>query len=83
MAIVPVIPIENVGQIGIITDIPPFQLPPNAWSAGNNVRIRDQGIKKCAGFTEIFASCPIPPYHIFPLADTTSVYWVALGLGKA
>ena len=83
MAIVPVIPIENVGQIGIITDIPPFQLPPNAWSAGNNVRIRDQGIKKCAGFTEIFASCPIPPYHIFPLADTSSVYWVALGLGKA
>jgi len=83
MASVPLVPIENIGSIGIITDIPPYQLPPNAWSGGNNVRVRDNGIKKCAGFLEIFASCPIPPYHIFPVADTTSVYWVALGLEKA
>ena len=83
MASVPLVPIENIGSIGIVTDIPPYQLPPNAWSGGNNVRVRDNGIKKCAGFLEIFASCPIPPYHIFPLVDTTSVYWMALGLEKA
>ena len=83
MALVPIVPIENVGQYGIVTDIPPFQLPPNAWSGCNNVRVRNNGIKKCAGFVEVFASCPIPPNHIFPVADGTSVYWIALGLNKA
>jgi hypothetical protein len=80
---VALVPIENVGQYGIVTDIPPFQLPPNAWSGGNNVRVRNNGIKKCAGFVEVFASCPIPPHHIFPVSDGTSVYWIALGLDKA
>jgi len=83
VALVPIVPIENVGQYGIVTDIPPFQLPPNAWSGGNNVRVRNNGIKKCAGFVEVFASCPVPPHHIFPVADGTSVYWIALGLDKA
>tara|TARA_R110002020_G_scaffold195098_2_gene396084 strand:- start:2335 stop:4221 length:1887 start_codon:yes stop_codon:yes gene_type:complete len=83
VALVPIVPIENVGQYGIVTDIPPFQLPPNAWSGGNNVQVRNNGIKKCAGFVEVFASCPIPPHHIFPVADSTSVYWIALGLEKA
>ena len=83
MALVPLVNIDNAGQYGIVTDIPPYQLPPNAWSGGNNVRVRNSGIKKCAGFEEVFASCPIPPHHIFPVSDGTSVYWVALGEDKA
>ena len=83
MALVPLVNIDNAGQYGIVTDIPPYQLPPNAWSGGNNVRVRNSGIKKCAGFEEVFASCPIPPHHIFPVSDGTSVYWLALGEDKA
>ena len=83
MALVPLVNIDNAGQYGIVTDIPPYQLPPNAWSGGNNVRVRNSGIKKCAGFEEVFASCPIPPHYIFPVSDGTSVYWLALGEDKA
>ena len=83
MALTPLINIDNAGQYGIVTDIPPYQLPPNAWSGGNNVRVRNSGIKKCAGFEEVFASCPIPPHHIFSVSDGTSVYWMALGEDKA
>ena len=83
MALVPLVNIDNAGQYGIVTDIPPYQLPPNAWSGGNNVRVRNSGIKKCAGFEEVFASCPIPPHHIFSVSDGTSVYWMALGEDKA
>ena len=32
------IPVENVGEVGIVKDINPWQLPPNVWSNGNNVR---------------------------------------------
>ena len=31
------IPVENVGETGIVKDINPWQLPPNVWSDGNNV----------------------------------------------
>ena len=30
------IPVENVGETGIVKDINPWQLPPNVWSDGNN-----------------------------------------------
>ena len=31
------LPIKNLGAIGIITDIEPYELPLNAWSMGSNV----------------------------------------------
>ena len=78
----PLVKIEDLGEFGVVTDISPFQLPPNAWSGGNNIRIRNNGVKKCAGFEEVFATCPIPASYIFPVVDTTSVYWIAAGLDK-
>ncbi len=76
----PLVPIENVGQIGIIQDTPPYNLPPNAWSDGNNVRFLDNGVKKAAGYLEIFATCPFAPYYIHPyLSSAGTYYWIAYG----
>lgn len=76
----PLIPIQNVGQIGIIKDTPPYNLPPNAWSDGNNVRILDNGVKKIAGYQEVMATCPFAPYYIHPyLASSGTYYWIAYG----
>ena len=47
------VPIDNVGQVGLIMDVPPYNLPPNAWSDGNNIRFLDDGVKKCAGYQEV------------------------------
>ena len=74
----PLVPIENLGQIGIIKDTPPYNLPPNAWSDGNNVRLLDNGVKKVAGYQEVFATCPFAPYYIHPYPDST-YYWIAYG----
>jgi len=74
------IPIENVGQIGIIKDTPPYNLPPNAWSDGNNVRLLDNGVKKIAGYQEVMATCPFAPYYIHPyLTSSGTYYWLAYG----
>ena len=61
------VPMENIGSVGIITDVPPQQLPLSAWSGGNNVRMTDGYVNKCAGFEEVLATCPITPYYITPL----------------
>jgi hypothetical protein len=76
----PLVPIENLGQIGIIKDTPPYNLPPNAWSDGNNVRLLDNGVKKVAGYQEVMATCPFAPYYLHPyLTVAGTYYWIAYG----
>ena len=76
----PLFPIENLGQVGIIRDVPPWALPPNAWSDGNNVRFFDNGVAKCDGYREVMATCPFAPYYIIPyLANNQTYYWIAFG----
>ena len=77
------IPINDVGQVGIIRDTPPYQLPPNVWSNGNNVRFLDNGVKKCAGYEEVFATLPFGAYYIYPFLDNGGTYhWLAFGLNN-
>ena len=76
----PLVPITNLGSSGIIKDIPAYNLPPNAWSNGNNVRFLNDGVKKIRGYTEVMATCPFAPYYIFPYEDAeNNYYWLAFG----
>ena len=78
------VPINDVGQVGIIRDTPPYQLPPNVWSNGNNVRFLDNGVKKCSGYEEVFATLPFAAYYIIPFLDNgRSYHWLAFGLNNA
>jgi len=54
---------------GIISDVPPYALPPNAFSSGNNVRFRNNGVQKIAGYAEVMATCPIVPYYLDSYTD--------------
>ena len=78
------IPINDLGKVGIIRDTPPYQLPPNVWSDGNNVRFLDNGVKKCAGYEEVFATLPFGAYYVFPFLDNGGTYhWLAFGISNA
>ena len=74
--------IDNLGELGIVKDIPSYQLPQNAWSDGNNVRTLDNAIKKVDGYQEIISSCPIVPYFVFPLESGANYFWIAAGLAS-
>jgi len=76
------IPVENVGETGIVKDINPWQLPPNVWSDGNNVRVEHGAIVKSPGYAEVMATCPVTPYHIIQLKYGSAVYWVIASLFK-
>ena len=73
---------ESVGDVGIQKDIPPWQLPPNAWSDGNNVRAWHGSIEKIPGYAEVMATCPVPPYYITYLAAGISKYFIVGGTAK-
>ena len=76
------IPIDNVGQMGIVKDINSWQLSPNAWTDGNNIRAEHGAIQKTPGYKEVMASCPVAPYHIINLEVGSSNYWIIGGLAK-
>jgi hypothetical protein len=76
------IPVENVGETGIVKDINPWQLPPNVWSDGNNIRSEHGAIVKSPGYAEVMATCPITPYHIVQLKAEANTYWIIASLTK-
>jgi len=39
-----IIPIENVGKVGLVVDDQPHNLPPEAWTGGKNIRFADNGL---------------------------------------
>ena len=49
-----VVPVTGLDTIGLIEDIPPVSLPPNAFSDCRNVRFRDGAVQKVRGDVDIF-----------------------------
>ena len=74
------IPIDNVGQVGIVKETSPWQLPPNVWSDGNNIKSEEGSIKKTPGYSEVMKTCPVAPYHLMQLTLGEPEFWIACGL---
>ena len=74
------IPIDKVGEVGIVKENAPWQLPPNVWSDGNNIKTDEGSIKKTPGYSEVMATCPIAPYSILQLTLGTPEFWIVAGL---
>ena len=75
-----VITVDNVGQVGIVKETSPWNLPPNVWSDGNNVKTDESSIKKCPGYSAVMATCPIDPYFIVQVTLGSPEFWVVGGL---
>ena len=49
----PLYPIRNLGAVGVIRDLDPYDLPPNAFSNGLNVSISGSAIAKAVGYNTV------------------------------
>jgi len=76
------IQIDNLGTPGIVTDVPPHELPINAWSSGNNVRFRDNVVERSLSETEVYSDPTIAPYWMLPYADGTNLAWFYANASK-
>lgn len=77
----PFVEFYNAGQAGIVKDIAPHELPPEAWSDGRNVRFHDGKARQIEGYVEFDTSlCASPSFVIaVPQQNTTSDIWVYCG----
>jgi len=86
----PFLNVSDVSKIGIVTDALPSQIPPGAWTGGQNVRIRDGQIQKFKGEEEYLdpdsgsgtwdggANGQI--YWALPAAEGAIYHWIYCGL---
>jgi hypothetical protein len=70
-----IIQLDSFEQEGIILDVPAHELPLNAFSAGNNVRLCDESLQRSLGSKEVFAAPSVAPFHIMHWQDISTVFW--------
>jgi hypothetical protein len=70
------IPIDNVGMMGIIQDIPPYAMPPEAWSNGQNVRMLDGSVWKSFGNLQILGTLLGSPRAMLTVASQIDQFYV-------
>jgi hypothetical protein len=77
-----IIPINNVGEHGVIVDRQPHELPANAWSFAQNMRFRDGFAEKFTGHVAPFGAPTVAPYWALPVETPTTFLWLYAGLLK-
>lgn len=74
---------EQAGKYGIIKDVPPYSLPPEAWSDGQNVRVKEGSIQKFLGHKSVFGTVQIAPHWMIPVQTASTYFWIYMSLLKA
>lgn len=77
-----IVPINNVGEHGVIVDRQPHELPANAWSFAQNMRFKDGFAEKFTGHTPQFGTPTVAPYWALPIETPTAFLWLYAGLLK-
>lgn len=66
----------SAGQVGIVKDVAPHELPPPAWSDGQNVIFRDGKIIRRGGFQQVFGTPTVVPFWTMFTFTATNAFWV-------
>lgn len=76
------VPVNSVGQRGVIRDVEPHLLPLWIWNSVCNVRMNDGSVEKMGGHQAVFDS-PAPtiaPWQLYYVPNPSQNYWVYAGL---
>lgn len=77
-----IIPVRDLDGIGIVRDMPPEVLPPNAWTDGKNVRFTDGAVEQIDGESAFGGVAPAAPYFVMsaPEISTQEDSFIVAGL---
>jgi hypothetical protein len=76
------IDMNDVASVGVVKDTPPHEIPPEAWTLGENIRFSDTSVARLTGETPIFGTPSVPPYGLQFISTTGIPFWLYLGLNK-
>jgi len=72
----PVITLDNLGALGIIKDVKNWELEPEAFTDGQNVRFSDVGVEKTEGHAAVFDPPSIAPYWLLQAFFEGNFFWI-------
>lgn len=80
----PIVSFPTAGEVGLVFDIAPAELKPQAWNFGQNVRFVDGSVESVRGDAILDIFTEETPIWAFPLAESvySSVAWVLLSTAK-
>ncbi len=78
----PKVPIDNLGTLGVIRDVPSHSLPPEAWSSALNVRFFDGKAERMLGHINVFGTPSLAYKWIMPAPTPSTYFWLAATLAK-
>lgn len=76
----PIVSVHNTGAMGLVSDEPDHELPPEAWSAAQNIRFEDGYAAKFLGVKAVYGSTSVAPYWLLYHREPTARYWLYAGL---
>lgn len=76
----PQVQVQDLGVVGLIPDGVPQDLPPNAWTNGQNVVFRDGCAQRSKGQVQFSNTPSVTPYYVTPYQTATSRFWVHAGI---
>ncbi len=66
--------INGVGKYGLVADVPPREIPLEAWSAVQNMRFHDEVAERVQGMLSVFDTPSIVPHNLLPWKSATTQY---------
>lgn len=78
-----VVEISDSGSIGVITDTPAYQIPPEAWTGGTNARVVDSGMERLRGWSQVFGTPGVAPHFAMAVRTASATFWLYTSLTKA
>lgn len=77
-----IIPVEKVGDIGVVSDRPANELPLNAWTICRNMRFRNGAAEKFLGEQAVMGTPLFAPHYLLHTAESGQALWLYAGLNK-
>ena len=74
--------VNNVGAVGVVSDVPATELPLEAWTDARNVRFHEGVVEKFQGHTPVLDPPSIAPYFLMPVQTGSTYFWAYAGLTK-
>lgn len=71
-----IVTVADVGKYGVVNDIAPHRLPPEAWSSALNVRFDSGGAEKIGGEAQVLGTVSVDPLFLMHWNFLDTHYWV-------